>query len=174
MVRRMCGAKWLQVATLACLSFPLSASGDIAYWSNERMAKSADVIVIGDVKAVENARSFSREQIAHLEVKSIIKGQPGKYITIKRGGFICDLTKFKTGRYLLFLSLQPKSVFEYNFLPVYASVNYDNGVREISGNEIRWLSRKLPGNQSIVKSMDFVLAEVDEINKGPWVAYGYR
>lgn len=92
----------LSLMLAAALSLPLAARATVVLPVDlETLARRADVIVKGRVRAAESRRSADGKQIhtvTRVEVASAVKGEPARTIEVRtRGGTIGDLTQVAHG-----------------------------------------------------------------------------
>ena len=154
---------------LSLIFFPLCSQADFAYYSNRHMAQISDLIVVGNVKVVEDGRFYGHKQKVFFEVETYLKGSaPKNLVILGRIDFICDLTNYKNGRYLLFLHRRENSIFETEIASTFVSVNFENGIREIIGNSIWWRSERLTSDIGSYKNLEFAAEEIGEFVGIPW------
>ena len=149
--------------------FYLCSYADYAPYSNRYISQISELIVIGTAKVVENGSFYGFKQKVYFEVETNLKGKSPKVITVlARSGFICDLTRFKNGRYLLFLQKNKNNIFEFEVVPSFVSVNFDNGVHEIIDNKTWWYSEKLETREEIFKNLEVITSEINNFSRIPW------
>ena len=119
------------------VSYPHAAWAKAYFASQSEMLKNSQIIAVVDVKKVEKAdahgvsRTYSQKATA--DVEQVLKGSPGKQITMYGGeDFICAQCQFKPGKTLVFLNQ------DNNLL---IGSNWHLSIRPIENGQLEWYAR---------------------------------